>query len=239
MKKLKYVSMSILILNLFNYQIHTKFITSKDFQTIQKKSFNRIIFASSLLCLNIYLYKDTLLESIQLYPVTSFVLLYLMANYIIDSYYAFKKINSILTILKSSENINKYLLCALLLNKNKYFYKNSNAPIHEHINEKIHEYSGFYIHEIEKITTAFNTKALEYFNKFDIGHFDFQFTELKNMLNQQNLSLHQIIPLFQEEAEIYKDLIYLENNTDVDIDIILQKIGSKIKNEIQLLLKKI
>ncbi len=240
MKKLKYIIISILILNLFNHQTHTEFIAFTDFESIKTKSFYRVMLLPSLLAITTLIHKNKLQETVKSYPLTSCLLCYIIGNCLLDSFYEYKKINSILNILQSSEKINGYLLCAIMLRKNKYLFKNNpDILTNQIISEKIHEYSGFSINEIEEITTQFNKKALEYLNKFDVIHFDFQLSDLENIIGKENITIDQIIPLFQADSELYQELLVLQKDEDADIDKILQKIGLKIKNEIQLLLKKI
>jgi hypothetical protein len=240
MKKLKYIITSILFLNLFNHHTHAEFIVFTDFESIKTKSFYRVILLPSLLGITTYIHKNKLQETIKNYPVTSCLFLYMIGNYLIDSFYEYKKINSILNILQSSEKINGYLLCAMMLKKDTYLSKNNQNIIENQvISEKIHKYSGFYINEIEEITAQFNKKALEYLNKFDVIHFDFQFTDLENIIVKENITIDQIMPLFQTDPELYTELLALQKDENADIDKILQKIGLKIKNEIQLILKKI
>lgn len=238
MKKLKYIITSILILNLSNNHTHTESITLTDFESIKKKSFYRVILLSSLLGAINYIHKNKLRETIKDYPITSCLLCYMIGNYLIDSYYEYKKINLILNILQSSERINGYLLCAMMLKKDTRLSKNNiNVTGNHVISEKIHKYSGFYINEIQEITAEFNKKALTYLNKFDALHFDFQFADLEKILSKDNFTLHEIIHLFQKDPELYEELLALEKNEDTDIEKILEKIGLRIKDEIQLLLK--
>lgn len=238
MKKLKYIITSILILNLCNHQAYSKFITFTDFESIKKKSLYRVLLLPSLLTAMGCIQKDTLQKTIKNHPITSSLLCYVIGNYLIDSYYEYKKINSILSILQSSEKINGYLLCAIMLKKDSRLSKNNlNITANQVIAEKIHAYSGFYINEIQAITAQFNKKALQYLDKFDPLHFDFQFTDLENILSKENFTLHEIIHLFRKDPELYEELLALEKDANADIDKILQKIGLRIKDEIQLLLK--
>jgi hypothetical protein len=238
MKKLKYIITSILILNLFNHHAHTEFITFTDFESIKTKSFNRVILLPSLLAATSYMHKNKLEETIKNYPVTSCLLCYMIGNYLVDSYYEYKKINLILNILQSSEKINGYLLCAMMLKKDTRLSKNNlNIMANQVISEKIHKYSGFYINEIQEITAQFNKRALTYLNKFDALHFDFQFADLEKILSKDNFTLHEIIHLFQKDPELYEELLTLEKNENADIERMLEKIGLRIKDEIQLLLK--
>lgn len=238
MKKSKYIIISILILNLFNSKTNTEFIKLADFEIIQKKSLYRIALLPSLLCLTAYLSHNKLTDNIKNHPCTSALFLYLIGNYLIDSYYQYQKIKSVLDILKSSEKINTYLLCAILLKKDKHLFKNNPQTIQQIISEKIDEHDDLHIIEIEEFIANINKKALKYLNKFDAIHFEFQFNDLATLLLKENFTLDQIVNLFEKDPEIHQELILLQNNQNINTSKILEKLNSKIKYEIQLLLEK-
>ncbi|MBI2344500.1 hypothetical protein HYV10_00310 [Candidatus Dependentiae bacterium] len=238
MKEYKYSIISALILILLNSNIQTELITLTNFEAIQKKSLFRIILLPSLFAITAYINTNKLMETLYSYPVTSCLLLYTIGQCVMDNYHQYKKINAMLDILRSSEKINRYLLCALLLKNSKQQFKNNPQVIDKIISEKIHEHSGFHIIEIEEFITNMHKKALAYLNKFDAIHFDFQLNDLTSFLLKEDFTLQEIIYLFKTDPEIYKELLLLQQNENLDISAILQKLGFKIKYEIQILLEK-
>jgi len=238
MKKSKYIIISMLTINLSHVDIYADVIKFTNFEAIEKKSFYRVVFLPALLGITAYLNKDTFIKKITLYPSSTCLLSYFIGSLLLDNYYQYKKINEILDILKRSEKINHYLLCAILLKNKSLRFKNNYPDVNQFIDEKIYEYSGFNIIEIEEFTSHINKKALDYLNKFDAIHFEFQLNDLANILVKENFSLNELISLFKNEPDIYQELLALQNNQSANIEKIIQTLGFKIKDEIQKLLEK-
>jgi len=238
MKKSKYIIISMLIINLSNVDIYADVIKFTNFEAIEKKSLYRVILLPTVLALTAYLNKDSFIKKIVHYPSSTCLLSYVVGSILLDNYYQYKKINEILDILKRSEKINHYLLCAILLKNKSLLFKNNHPDINQFIDQKIYEYSGFNIIEIEEFTSHINKKALDYLNKFDAIHFDFQLNNLANILLKENFSLDEVICLFKNEPDICNELLCLQNNQTANIEKTIQTLSLKIKDEIQKLLEK-
>jgi hypothetical protein len=228
MKKFKYIALFIGFVicsdNIFVNQI----VSLNELKTIEKKSNYRLLLSFFVVSLISYCNHEKIFSWYQLYPCSSLIVSYAAGTFLFDTYEQYKIITQNLSLLKTIDKIYKYLKSALLIepDTNKCF-------------TLIEQYSSFSIDQIEKITKAITLHSVKCLNCSSMAQISYECPNIHEIICS-NRELFEIITEFENDTEIYKELIKFKKDVkDVSIDKekILKQIGEKIKKNISFLIK--
>ncbi len=191
------------------------------FENIEKISNYRLTIVCSLLVMIGYYSDQKIMSFYKNYPLSSLVLSCLTSKLLMSIYTKYNLMNKNLFLLKTVNQIYIYLKYALLIEPNE-----------EKCFMLIEQYSSFSINEIEEITKSSISSSLKCLNCSSISNVKYECPKIDHIICDK-LDL----AYFKSDPEIYKELVSFEKNKSMNKEEIFEKIGKKINQKIDFLIK--
>jgi len=225
MKRFKYTILILGLIVYFKDIIYTQTNSIECLESIEKKSNYRLTLALSLLGIIGFYNHQKIISGYKNYPFSSLILSYLAGTIFIDTYTKYKIIHKNLFLLKIINQIYLYLQSALLI-----------EPDEKKCFQLIEQYSSFSIDEIEKITHAVTTNSINCINCTPTSEIVFECPNI-HQLSYCHINVDEIINKLENDSDVYKELMSFKKHTLLDKNKFFEKIGKKIDNKINFLIK--